>query len=189
MIESLLSGPRARFAEFLAGLSPRERSLLFGAAGVTAFLFVWLGLYDPMVGALDRVDRQIATARRDAATVAALADRYRSLSQEVEDLESSGGKGGESSLFVELESTAVPIVGRERIVSMNPQSRPVGDRFEEDTVDLRLEGVPMRDVIELLYTIEYKDPPMRVARAAFKREYKDPSLIDATLVVARLSPK
>lgn len=188
MIERFLAGPREQLTNYLASLSPRERNMLYGATGVAAILFLWVGVYEPMTGTLDQLDRQITIARRDAASVNALAERYRTLKNEVADLE-GGGDGSGASLFSQLESTAVPIVGRERIVSMNPSSRPVGDRFEEDLVDMRLEGVPLRQVIELLYTIEYKDPPMRLSRASFKREYKDPSLIDATLVVARLSPR
>jgi hypothetical protein len=65
----------------------------------------------------------------------------------------------------------------------------VSDRVEEETVDMRLEGVPLRDLLELLYAIEYRDPPLQLARAAFKREYKNPELIDTTLVVARLRPR
>lgn len=190
MIERLLEGPRTRVTEFLTRLSPRERNLLFGALATSAVLFLWLLVYEPMTNTLSRLDRQIATARRDAALVAALSQRYQTLRQAVGKLEEGGSAGPDgSSLFAQLESTTVPIVGRERIVSMNPSSRPVGDRFEEEIVDMRLEGVPLREAIELLYTIEYKDPPMRLSRAAFKREYKDPSLVDATLVVARLTPR
>ncbi len=190
MIQRLFAGPRAQLTEFLAGLSPRERSMLYGAVGVTAVLIAWLGVYEPMTNTLAQLDQQIVGARRDAASVNALAERYRTLQREVSDLEGGGSAAGAgASLFSQLESTTVPLVGRDRIVSMNPSSRAVGDRFEEDLVDMRLEGVPLRQVIELLYTIEYKDPPMRLSRASFKREYKDPSLIDATLVVARLSPK
>ena len=189
MIERLLAGPRAQVSAFLDGLAPRERTMLYAAASVTALLVAWLGIYEPMTNALSDLDRKIQIARRDAASVQALAERYRTLRTEVAELEGGDASAGGASLFSQLESTAVPIVGRERIVSMNPSSRPVGDRFEEDLVDMRLEGVPLRQLIELLYTIEYKDPPMRLSRAALKREYKDPSLIDATLVVARLSPR
>ena len=190
MIERLLEGPRARITEFLARISPRERSLLYGALAISAALVLWLLVYEPMTNTLSRLDRQINTARRDAALVAALAQRYQTLRQAVGELEGDGtNTQNDASLFAQLESTTVPIVGRERIVSMNPSSRPVGDRFEEELVDMRLEGVPLREAIELLYTIEYKDPPMRLSRAAFKREYKDPSLVDATLVVARLTPR
>ncbi|MDG2303765.1 MAG: type II secretion system protein GspM [Candidatus Binatia bacterium] len=190
MIERLLAGPRAQVTEFLAGLQPRERSMLYGAMGVAAVLILWLGVYEPMTNTLTDLDRKIAIAQRDAASINALAERYRTLRHAVADLEGGGdGSNGGASLFSQLESTTVPIVGRERIVSMNPSSRQIGENFEEDLVDMRLEAVPLREVIELLYTIEYKDPPMRLSRAAFKREYKDPSLIDATLVVARLSPR
>lgn len=188
MIQRLLAGPRARLTQFLDGLEPRERVMLYAAVGVSALLVVWLGVYEPMASTLTDLDRRIGIARRDAASVNALAERYRSLRSAVADLEGGSASGG-ASLFSQLESTAVPIIGRERIVSMNPSSRQIGENFEEDLVDMRLEAVPLRELLELLYTIEYKDPPMRLSRAAFKREYKDPSLIDATLVVARLSPR
>jgi hypothetical protein len=54
---------------------------------------------------------------------------------------------------------------------------------------MRLEGIPMQDLIELLYAIEYRDPPLRVTRLSFKRQYKEPTLLDATLVVGRLRPR
>jgi len=185
----LLADARAQLHGFLSGLAPRERNLLYGALGTCVVLFLWLGVYEPMTSTLARLDRQITLARRDVALIAALAERYHTLHREVTELEGSGRAREGTSLFARLESTAVPIVGRERIVSMNPSSRPVGDRFEEDLLDMRLEGVPLRDLIELLYTIEHEAPPMRLSRAVFKREYKDPSLIDATLVVAQLSPR
>jgi hypothetical protein len=54
---------------------------------------------------------------------------------------------------------------------------------------MRLDGVPVRELVKLLHEIEDGDPPMEVARAAFKRQYKDPTQLDVSLVVARLQPK
>lgn len=189
LIDRLIGPLRSRVTEHLARLSPRERNLLFAGAGVTVLLILWLGIYEPLASSIDQLDTQIAQARRDAAEVAALTERHGGLQSEVVKLESGSGGGEGGSLFAQLESITVPIVGRERIVSMNPATRQVSDRVEEETVDMRLEGVPLRDLLELLYAIEYRDPPLQLARAAFKREYKNPELIDTTLVVARLSPR
>ena len=39
-----------------------------------------------------------------------------------------------------------------------------------------------------VHAIEQRDKPMHLARVSFKRKYKNPELVDATLVVSRLRP-
>ena len=176
--------------EMLAGLQPRERLLLLAAVGATVLAAIWLGVVEPLAGAITDLDRKVAAARSDASQVADLVARHKALSAQVDALEkgAAAGKAG-PSLFARLESITVPIVGRERITAMNPSSRPVGERFEEETVDMRLEGVSMPDLIQLLYKIEHGDTPMHLVRASFKRQYRDAAKLDATLVVARLTPR
>jgi type II secretory pathway component PulM len=190
LFSRLLGGPRDRFAAFLAGREPRERVLLFVGAGAAALLVLWLGVWEPLAGQLDRLDRSIAAARRDQGEIARLKARHEELSAQVQDLERRvGGSEGGASLFAQLESVAVPIVGRERIAAMSPQTRAVGDRFEEESVDVRIDGVPIRELVKLLHEIEDGSPPMEVSRASFKRQYKDATRLDVSLVVSRLKPK
>lgn len=186
-LESALAGPRARIAEWLSQLQPRERALVIGAASVTALLVLWLGVIDPLGDSLDTLDRSLVAARRDAGSVGELASRYRRLNAEVSQIEQSmGSQDAQGSVFAQLESIAVPIAGRERITAMNPSTRTVADKLTEETVELRLEGVPMRTLINLLYSIEHRDRPLALVRLSFKRQFKSPELVDATLVVARL---
>lgn len=187
--QSLFLAPRERLARFLAGLEPRERVLLLLAASVSAALLLWLGVWEPLRGQLDGLDRAVAAARRDQVEIARLKARYQELESALRDLEQRASSDGGSSLFAQLESLTVPIIGRERITAMNPQTRAVGDRFEEESVDMRIDGVPMRELVKLLHEIEDGDPPMEVTRAAFKRQYKDATQLDVSLVVSRLKPK
>lgn len=187
--QRFFSGPRDRAAAYVAGLEPRERLLLLLAAGVSVVLLVWLGVWEPLRAQLDDLDRSIALARRDQAELERLKARHEELEAAVRDLEQRAGGDQGSSLFAQLESLTVPIIGRERISAMNPQSRAVGDRFEEESVDMRIDGVPMRDLVRLLHEIEDGDPPMEVSRAAFKRQYKDATQLDVSLMVSRLKPK
>ena len=189
-LERLLAMPRERRAGFLAGLEARERVLLFAGVSVAVLLLLWLAVWEPLVGQLDGLDRNIAAAQRDQAEIARLKGRYEELQSQVQDLERrAGGTEGGASLFAQLESVTVPIIGRDRIASMSPQTRSVGDRFEEESVDMRIDGVPVRELVKLLHEIEDGSPPMDVSRATFKRQYKDQSQLDVSLVVARLKPK
>lgn len=183
----LLAGPRARVAAWLDGLQPRERRLVLGAAAVSTALVAWLGVVEPVQDSIATLDRGLAAARRDASTVGDLAAGYRSLKSEVGRLEESlSGDRETNSAFARLESIAVPIVGREKITAMNPSTRTVADGLTEESVEMRVEGIPMRQLVSLLHAIEQRDKPMHLARVSFKRKYKNPELLDATVVVSRL---
>lgn len=186
-----LVGPlRERASEALGRLAPRERMLVLGAGGVTLLLIVWLGIVDPLVESLAKLDRDVARGRDDAATIGDLVGRYRALHGEVDKLEKGAASDqGGASLFAQLESIAVPIAGRERIIAMNPSTRAVGNELQEELVEVRIEGITMRALVSLLYAVESRDPPIAVERLAVKREYKDQSRIDATVVVSRLRPQ
>jgi hypothetical protein len=186
----LVAPLRARADEALGKLAPRERAMVLLAAAVTVLLVLWLGVIDPLSDSLARLDRDVARSREDAASIGGLVTRYRALRSEVDGLERSAkGDQGGASLFAQLESISVPIAGRDRIVAMNPSTRTIGNELQQELVEMRIEGITMRGVVQLLYAIENHDPPISVERLAIKREYKDQSRIDATVVVARLRPQ
>jgi type II secretory pathway component PulM len=178
---------RTRAAEWLGGLEPRERWLVLAGGGAALLVLAWIAVVEPIGEALERLDRSIQAARRDAEVIGGLAGRYRALQTQVNALERTGGDAADgTTVFAQLESIAVPIAGRERIAAMNPSSRSVGERLTEESVELRLEGVPMRSLVNLLHAVEQRDRPLALVRVSFKRQYKNPELVDATLVVARL---
>jgi hypothetical protein len=186
-----LVGPlRERASEALGRLAPRERMLVLGAGAVTLLLLVWLGIIDPLTESLTKLDRDVARGRDDATSIGQLVARYRALRGEVDKLEkgATSDQGG-ASLFAQLESIAVPIAGRERIIAMNPSTRAVGNELQEELVEMRIEGITMRALVSLLYAVESRDPPIAVERLAVKRQYKDQSRVDATVVVSRLRPQ
>lgn len=186
----LVSPLRSRATEALGRMAPRERVLVLGAGAVTLVLLLWLGVIEPLGETLTRLERDVARGREDAASIGELVVRYRTLRAEVDRLErgAAADQGG-ASLFAQLEAIAVPVAGRERIVAMNPSTRAVGNELQQELVELRIEGITMRALVSLLYAIENREPPIAVERVAVKRQYKDQSRIDATVVVARLRPQ
>ena len=186
----LFGSLRERVQEALGKLAPRERALVLGAVAVTLVLVVWLGILEPLGDSLSHLDRDVARGRDDAASIGGLVARYRTLHAEVDGLErtAKGDQGG-ASLFAQLESISVPIAGREHIVAMNPSTRTIGNELQQELVEVRIEGITMRGLVDLLYAVENRDPPITVERLGVKRQYKDPTHVDATVVVARLRPQ
>jgi len=185
----LVAPLRDRAAEALGRLAPRERMLVLGAGAVTLLLIVWLGVVEPLGESLARLDRDVARSGDDAATIGELVARYSALRAEVEKLEKGAASDQGASLFAQLESIAVPIAGRERIIAMNPSTRAVGNAWQEELVEVRIEGITVRALVSLLHAVESRDPPIGVERLAVKRQYKDQSRVDATVVVSRLRPQ
>ena len=186
----LVGIPRVRLAQLLERLEPRERRMVVAAAVVLALIIVWLAIVDPVLDTFDRLDRSLALARRQAAGISELASRYTALSGQVAAAEhaASSDQGG-ASLFAQLESVAVPAVGRDHISSMNPSSRQVGDKLVEESVEMHVEGTGLRELLTLLHSIERSGRPMRLARISLKRQYKNPGLLDVNLAVTRLRPQ
>ena len=151
---------------------------------------LWLGVVEPLGESLARLERDVARGREDAASIGDLVERYRTLRSEVDRLERGAtGEQGGASLFAQLEAIAVPVAGRERIVAMNPSTRAIGNELQQEMVEMRIEGITMRALVNLLYAVENREPPIAVERVAVKRQYKDQSRVDATVVVARLRPQ
>jgi len=162
----LVAPLRSRATETLGRLAPRERALVLGAGGVTLLLILWLGVVEPLVDSLAGLDRDVLRGREDASS------------------DQSG-----ASLFAQLEAISVPIAGRERIIAMNPSTRAIGNELQQELVEMRIEGITVRALVSLLHAIENREPPIAVERIAVKRQYKDQTKVDATVVVARLRPQ
>mgnify|MGYP000423041486 CR=1 FL=1 len=186
----LVAPLRSRATETLGRLAPRERALVLGAGGVTLLLILWLGVVEPLVDSLAGLDRDVLRGREDASSVGGLVARYRTLRAEVDQLE-RGATSDQSgaSLFAQLEAISVPIAGRERIIAMNPSTRAIGNELQQELVEMRIEGITVRALVSLLHAIENREPPIPVERIAVKRQYKDQTKVDATVVVARLRPQ
>jgi type II secretory pathway component PulM len=190
LLDRVRAVPALRVAQLLGRLEPREQRIVLAGAGVVVILFVWLGVIDPIAAAMTRLDRNLAQARRQAASIVVLTGRYAKLRSEVTAAQqATSGDASSASLFAQLESVAVPVVGREHISSMNPTSRQVGDKLTEEAVEMHLDGTGSRELVTLLYAIERSGRAMRVARISAKRQYKNQALLDVTLQVVRLRPQ
>jgi general secretion pathway protein M len=179
---------RRRLLDLLERLSPRERLLLGAAALATAAILVWLlgaTLADRRAG----LAAQIAGSERDLDAMVALRDRYLRLRTENDEVQRRlATLGTDFSLFAHLEGIARDTVTRERITAMNPSTRTLTDGMQEDSVEMRLAGVSLRELVGLLYRVEKGDAPLLVSRLRMKKRFDTPALFDATLVVARLRP-
>jgi len=168
-------------------LSARERTLLGVAGGVMLVIGLYTLVWEPMARGRELLARRIATKEKELAEVQELRQAYLELLRRFEASQAVLQKGDDKfSLFPHIEATVSQVVGRERIASMNPQNKAVGDTYREESVELKLTEISLDKLVDMMYRIEKGEHPLRVTRLQVKKRFKDPHTFDVTATVSML---
>ena len=174
-------------AGLAARLSPRERWFAVVAGVVLAGILLILFVITPLVDMRGRLQARVATKERELTEVANLASTYEQLRQELERV----GPTNASTLspFAFLEGLTTSTLGREKLAAINPIGQEErGDRTQE-TIELKLNGVSLQELVDLLYKIDVSGTAMRCTTLAIKKRYKDPYTFDVTLTAIALNAR
>jgi len=169
-------------------LSSRERRLLEGAVGVMLafafYSFVWEPLQDSQV----QLAKRIELKQRELAEMQQMRDDYLELMNQFELRQKIIEKADPKfSLFPHIESTVMQVLGgREKIASMNPQNKDLGGAYREESVELKLNGVSLQQLEDLMYHIEKGGEPLRLTRLQVKKRARDPQTFDIIATVSML---
>jgi hypothetical protein len=109
------------------------------------------------------------------------------LRAEIDRVQSATGANFSPVAF--LESLANNIVGQDKITAINPAGRETREGADQETIELKLSGVSLRELVELLYKLDTADTVLRPARVSIKKRYKDPYTFDVTLIALAFSTR
>ena len=168
-------------------LSPREQRFVGAAAAVLGGTLFYLLVVDPAWEAHNRARARVAAKERELGEVIALSRTYRLLRQEVEKKQPAAGAG--ISPVALLESLTSGTVGRDKVTGINPLAHESRGGTDQETVELTLGGVSLRELVELLYKIDTASVPLRVVRLSVKKRYKDPYTFDVSLATVTVSAR
>ena len=168
-------------------LSPREQRFVGAAAAVVGGTLLYLLVVDPVWEAHDRVRARVAAKERELAEVITLSRTYRLLRQEVEKKQPAAGAGISPVAF--LESLTSGTVGRDKVTGISPSGHESRGGTDQETVELTLSGVSLRELVELLYKIDTASVPLRVVRLSVKKRYKDPYTFDVSLATVTVNAR
>lgn len=186
-------------ANVLARLSSRERFAVGAAALALGVTVVYLLVIAPIWETHGRLRTRIATKEREVQEVAALGRTYEALRREVEGLRplrstsslrgspqgdqsrSGQSQGSALSPFAVLEGLATSTFGRDKLTAINPAGHETYEGVNQETIELKLSGVSLQDLVALLYKMEAAGSTLRCSNLTIKKRYKDPYTFDVTL--------
>ena len=181
----------------LARLSSRERLSVGAAALALGVIVGYVFVIDPLWEMHIRLRARIATKEREVREVAELGRTYETLRHEVDGLrpsqrgspQSGSPQSAALSPFAVLEGLATSTFGRDKLAAINPAGHETYEGVNQETIELKLSGVSLQDVVALLYKMDTAGSTLRCTNLTIKKRYKDPYTFDVTLTAIALTPR
>ncbi len=170
----------------ISQLNQRERIFVFAGGFALILALLYFAIVAPYRNALHRLDRQITVRSGQLQDVKALQSEYLGLQQQIAQIEKLLDKRQNFSALTFVEELAQRTAGRENLLSMRPQSPEVRNGMTVDAVEIKLEKLTLRQLLEFLLGIEEAATPMQVKNLYLKQRFDNRSLLDASLTVTAL---
>jgi type II secretory pathway component PulM len=174
-------------SSLLTRLSPRERFAVGSAAVALGLAVGYAFIIDPLWEMYAHLQARIATKEREVREIAALRQTYETLRREVEGLRPPQGPA--PSPFAVLEGLATTTLGRDKLTAINPAGHETYEGVERETIELRLSGVSLQEVVTLLYKMDTAGSMLRCTNLTLKKRYKDPYTFDVALTAIAFTPR
>jgi len=168
-------------------LSARERSLVGVGGGVLLIMALYSFIWEPLETGRVELTKRIQTRQHDLVEMQHMRDTYLDLLNQYDLREKIIEKADPKfSLFPHIEATVGQVVGRDKIASMNPQNKEIGGAYREESVEIKLNGITLDQLTDLMYRIEKGAQPLRLTRLQLKKRVREPQNFDVVATVAML---
>jgi general secretion pathway protein M len=168
-------------------VNPREKRTLIAGGLAVAALLVYLVLISPYLAAMEKLDRRITKKTEELEEVLALQKEYFRLREKTTLLEGMVRSTSSFSLLSFLETLAAKNGIKKQIAYMKPLTTPANERYRESSVEMKLEGLTLKQLVDYLYQIERSPQPIRIKRLNIAKK-KGEGFLDITLQASTFEP-
>lgn len=169
-------------------MSKREKIY---AAGGGLFLIVvvgWLALIRPYYNGIDKAQKSIESGRQDLRTMIDLYKGYAELQSQVQELENKIQKDQDFSILSSLEQLASDAGVSDLIDKMEERKPPENNFYKEESVEVSLKRVPLKELIDYMYKIESSANLLLVRKMSLSTRYDQRDMTDAKIEVSSFKP-
>ena len=174
-----------RIGGFIYGLNRRERYFVFTAAAVVFVFLVIRLVVLPLAGNQEQLKKKLAAKKETYRQVLSLKKEYQRVAGRVEGAaDSLDNRRKNFRLFSFMDSQAGKAGVKKHITYMKPSTAesPHGG-YNLSLVEMKLDGVGLKDLMSYLYKIETSASMVFVKRLSISRQDVEKGGIDALLQV------
>jgi len=168
-----------------ARLAPRERLFVATGGGVFLAFIVFLVVYQCQA-AKDGLRQRIVAKEHQLEKVQALSATYQDLKRQTAALIAKEEGRAPNWLYSTLDGLVAKNLSRDKVSSMAPSSKTIGDQYVEESVNVQLVGITLAQTVALLYEIEQSPSPIHVSRLQMKKRVADPYQFDVNFLVSNV---
>jgi hypothetical protein len=166
---------------------PREKVLLRLLGAFVGVLLLYELFFAPIVDLRQSLADRVITRRNDLLTVHDLMNTYGRLQRELAAAQNRTVPSGPNfSLFSVVEQTLTKSVGRDRIGSLTPSDHAVSGGFRQYTVDVKLSGISLAQVVDALYGVQSMAMPVSVSHLELRPRTGDTHSYDVNMTCMSL---
>ncbi len=170
-------------------LSGREKTILAVGGAFLAVVLFWIGVWEPVQGRLDLLQRRVEAKQAEYRQVRELARRFATLRARIGGIEAHLKRSRDFSILSYLESLAKRQRLQDRIVQMKPKGGDTTRYYRESTVEIKMEKVRLAELVRYLFQVENSPELLRIKLLQIRPRFDDPDLLDVRFQVAAYEPR
>jgi general secretion pathway protein M len=165
-------------------LSTREIAVV--SVGVIAVLFMgsWLWIVEPVGENLSLLDRKLSYQMDRMDDMEQLSTSFTRLEDQISATEARLKRGEDFSILSHLEGQAKQSNVKRHIVQMKPLSGQSTRFYRENMVEIKMEKVPLDQLVRYLYKVENSPELLRIKELRIKPRFDNKNLMDARFKVS-----
>jgi general secretion pathway protein M len=174
---------------FWQNIQPRERLFLGGAAAALVLFLIFKFTIDPLFKHSADLDRQIVTARRQLAELRTMQQEYQRQKTVVDSINSQLKRQQNFAIFSRLEEFAGQTGIRNKILYMKPTVSTPSEVYNEESVEVKMEGVTLEQLVRYLHQIENSPQLLKIKKLEIKPRFDSRQILTATFRVSAFTLK
>lgn len=174
---------------FFWNLQTREKALVGGAAVVVVLALLFFVVIDPQLARSTRLDRQIRATQSQLRELVTQRREYLRHKRVVDRINQQLTQQRAFSLFSRLEQLARQTGIREQIQYMKPTVSTPSDVYTEESVEVKMEGVTLEQLIRYLDQVERSPQLLKIKRLSIKPQRQNRQMLSAVFRVSTFAPK
>jgi hypothetical protein len=167
---------------------PREKVLLGVAGAILAVLLLYNLIYSPIAWLKDSLTDRVASRQQELIDLRGLMQTYERMQHNLALAQHRTVPDNPNfSLFSVVEQTLSKSVGREKVGSITPTDQPVAGGFHQYSVDIKLNGITLPQVVDTLYGVQTLNMPITVSNLQLRQRANDPHSYDVDMSCTALA--
>lgn len=164
----------------------REKVLLRMLGAILAVILIYNLIYLPFTGLGEGLGDRVAARRQQLTEVRAMMRTYERYKIELAATEKRTVSSKDFSLFSIIQQSLSTSVGRDKISSITPSDRAVAGGYQQFTVDLKLEGLNLGQIVDVLYGVQSLPMPVAVSNLHVRQRPQDTHSYDVDMTCMSL---